>query len=98
MPSWGRRAPGRLFRDAGPFEPTPERPNPGRDTQLLLSLKEGMDGKTLLSSDAAYDDDDGPLKGHRGLLKGPRGPFKGPRGPLKGTRVLFSLKIRITSA
>ena len=37
-------------------------------TKLLLSPKEGMDGKTLLSSDAAYDDDDGPFKEPRGVL------------------------------
>jgi len=52
----GRRASGRLCRDIGLFEPTPEKPETGCDT-VASSPKEGMDGKTLLSSDAAYDDD-----------------------------------------
>ena len=65
----GRRASGRLCRDIGLFEPTPEKPDSGRDI-VASSPKEGMDGKTFLSSDAAYDDDDDD------------GPLKGPRGPL----------------
>ena len=55
----GRASLCRLTRDIGLFEPTPEWPEPRAvTTQLLLPLKEGMDGKTLLSSEAAYDDDD----------------------------------------
>ena len=59
----GRRASGRLSRDTGLFEPTPERPETGRDT-VASSPKEGMDG--TLSSEAAYDDDDGdgPFDSH----------------------------------